>query len=98
MLVFPGPPKIFFPTPSENPGEYAMPTRGAKLFHCVCARVRGIPGSPGTTQPFGAVGNWVDCRPGTIVSILSCVSYQGWLTSQRKPKFSVRLGRKRNES
>ena len=46
----------------------------------------------------GAVGNWVDCKPGTIVSILSCVSYQGMLTSQRNPRFRVKLGFTRQES
>src|SRR6266545_4575086 len=98
MLVLPGPPKIFLPIPSENPGAYATPTRGATLFHRVGARPRGTPGSPGTTQPLGAVGNCTDCRPGTMVSILSCVSYQGWLTSQRSPKFKVRPGLTRTES
>src|SRR5579864_6491648 len=57
-----------------------------------------MPGSPGTSQPFGAVGNWVDCTPGTRVSILSSVSYQGMLASHRRPTFKVRLGFTRNES
>ena len=51
-----------------------------------------MPGSPGTTQPSGAVGNCVDCNPGTMVSILPCVSYQGMLTSQRTPRLSVKFG------
>src|ERR1700719_3580862 len=98
MLVLPGPPKILPPTPSAKPGDQATPTRGAKSLYRVGARVRGTPGSPGTTQPFGAVGNCVDCSPGTIVSILSWVSYQGWFTSHRRPKLKVRLGVTRNES
>src|SRR5262245_45088245 len=92
ILVLPGPPKILPATPLLNPGEYAMPTRGAKLLYRVGASVLGMPGSPGTTQPRGAVGNCVDCRPGTMVSILPCVSYQGMLTSQRRPRFNVTFG------
>src|SRR5258708_7326378 len=98
MLVLPGPPNSLPRAPSVNPGEYARPTRGPKLLYRVGAKVLGIPGSPGTTQPRGAVGNCVDCKPGTMVSILPCVSYQGMLTSQRRPKFKVKLGRIRNES
>jgi hypothetical protein len=45
----------------------------------------GSPGSPGTSQPFGAPGNTVDCTPGTDGLDLVCVSYQGMLTSQRSP-------------
>src|SRR6185312_2499439 len=92
MLVLPGPPVILFRSPSWKSGEYATPARGAKLLYRVGASVLGIPGSPGTTQPFGAVGNTVDCRPGTMVSILPCVSYQGMLTSQRRPRLKVKLG------
>src|ERR1700675_3014187 len=92
MLDFPGPPKILRRTPSVKPGEYARPRRGPKLLYRVGERVLGMPGSPGTTQPFGAVGNCVDCSPGTMVSILPCVSYQGMLTSQRSPKVNVRFG------
>ena len=46
----------------------------------------GNPGSPGTSQPFGAPGKTVDCTPGTMVWILFWVSYQGMLTSQRRPE------------
>src|ERR1700730_15769117 len=92
MLVLPGPPKIFAPTPSEKLGEYARPRRGAMLLYRVGASVLGMPGSPGTTQPNGAVGNCVDCRPGTMVSILPCLSYHGMLTSQRTQCFRVKCG------
>src|SRR6185312_8104359 len=92
MLVLPGPPVILPRSPSLKSGEYAMPMRGAKLLYRVGASVLGMPGSPGTTQPKGAVGNCVDCNPGTMVSILPCVSYQGMLTSQRKPRFKVKFG------
>src|SRR2546423_538840 len=51
-----------------------------------------MPGPPGTTQPFGAVGNCEDCSPGTLVSSLPCASYQGMLTSQRIPRFIVSVG------
>src|SRR5580704_17595382 len=57
-----------------------------------------MPGSPGTSQPFGAVGNCVDCTPGTRVSILSSVSYHGMLASHRSPRFKVRFGLTRKES
>src|SRR2546426_4768708 len=43
---------------------------------------------PYTTLFRSAVGNCVDCKPGTMVSILPCVSYQGMLTSQRRPRRS----------
>src|SRR5437016_9734739 len=92
MLVLPGPPKILAPTPSLNPGEYAMPSLGEKSLYRVGASVLGMPGSPGTTHPNGAVGNCVDCKPGTMVSILPCVSYHGMLTSQRTPRLRVRFG------
>src|SRR5262245_28924764 len=91
MLVLPGPPKILPSTPSEAFGDQANPSRGAKLRHVVGASVDGIgsppgrPGSPGTSHPFGAPGNTVDCTPGTMVWILFCVSYQGMLTSHLRP-------------
>src|SRR5215471_18905841 len=98
MLVFPGPPSSLRRKPSETFGDHASPRRGAKLRHVVGARVEGIgpppgrPGSPGTSQPFGAPGKTVDWTPGTMVSILSCVSYHGMLTSHRSPMLSVKLG------
>ena len=50
-----------------------MPRRGAKLLYLVGASVLGIPGSPGYTKPFGAVGYRTDCKPGTSATILfSC--------------------------
>src|SRR5438552_1751386 len=91
MLVFPGPPNSLPSTPPDVFGDQAMPRRGAKFPYVVGASVGGIgpppgnPGSPGTSHPFGEPGNTVDCTPGTMVSILSCVSYHGMLTSQRKP-------------
>src|SRR5205085_2587169 len=103
MDVLPGPPKIF---PSRPPalGDQARPSRGPKSFQVVGASVEGIgpppgnPGSPGTSHPFGAPGNTVDCTPGTMVSILFCVSYHGMLASQRRPKLSVKFGAMRQES
>src|SRR6201993_5008311 len=92
MLDLPGPPNILPRTPSENPGEYASPNRGPKLLYFVGASVLGMPGSPGNTRPAGEPGKTTDCFPGTQVWILPCVSYQGMLTSQRKPRFTVRLG------
>src|SRR6516225_8773752 len=92
ILVLPGPPNILPSTPSENPGEYAKPSRGPKLSYLVGASVLGMPASPGNTNASGASGNTVDCCPGTQVWIFPCQSYQGMLTSQRKPRLSVRLG------
>src|SRR5213080_4332516 len=91
MLVFPGPPSSLTRMPPDVFGDQASPSRGAKFPYVVGARVGGMgpppgkPGSPGTSHPFGAPGNTVDCTPGTTVSILFCVSYQGMLASQRKP-------------
>src|SRR5260370_39438848 len=91
MLVFPAPPSNLRRRPSDTLGDQAKPSLGAKLSQVVGARVEGIfpppgpPGSPGTSHPFGAPGSTVDCTPGTIVSILFCVSYQGMLTSHRRP-------------
>src|SRR5208282_4230708 len=92
MLVLPGPPNILPNSPSLKPGEYARPMRGPKLLYLVGASVLGIPGSPGYTSPVGEFGKTVDCSPLTQVWILPWVSYQGMLTSQRRPKFSVRSG------
>src|ERR1051325_4629205 len=103
MLVFPGPPSSFPSRPSETLGDQARPSRGPKFRHVVGASVEGIglppgsPGSPGTSHPFGAPGNTVDCTPGTIVSILFCVSYHGMLTSHRRPELSVKFGVTRSE-
>src|SRR5271170_5107461 len=91
MLLFPGPPKILPNTPSLKLGEYASPSRGPKLLYRVGASVLGIPGSPGNTKPVGASGNTVDCSPATQVWIFPCQSYQGMLTSQRRPRFRVRF-------
>src|SRR3984893_7178767 len=98
MLVLPGPPRIFSRRPPETLGEYARPNRGAKLLYLVGASVFGIPASPGYTKPVGALGYWVDCKPGTSATILFCVSYHGVLYSQRNPKLRVRLERSRIES
>src|SRR3954447_22295412 len=104
MLVLPGPPKSLPRTPLLALGDHAKPRRGARFFQVVGASVEGIgpppgnPGSPGTSHPFGAPGNTVDCTPGTIVCILSCVSYQGMLTSHRRPKLTVKFGLTRQES
>src|SRR5579864_5969080 len=92
MLVLPGPPNTLPRTPSENPGEYANPTRGPKLLYFVGESVLGTPGSPGNSKPAGESGKTVDCSPGTKVWIFPCVSYHGMLTSQRNPRLSVRLG------
>src|SRR5438270_12195902 len=92
MLVLPGPPNILPRTPSEKPGEYAKPNRGPKLLYLVGASVFGIPGSPGNTRPVGEPGKTVDCSPGTKACSLPWVSYQGMLTSQRRPRLRVRLG------
>src|SRR5260370_32517990 len=92
MLVLPGPQKTLPKTPSLKSGEYAKPRRGPKLLYLVDARVLGTPGSPGKTRPLGEPGNTVDCCPGMKVWILPWVSYQGVLTSQRRPIFNVRLG------
>src|SRR5882757_2803176 len=91
MLDLPGPPNILPRTPSENPGEYAKPSRGPMLLYFVGASVLGIPGSPGNTRPAGASGNSVDVWPGLKVCIFPWVSYHGMLTSQRTPRFSVRF-------
>src|SRR5271165_5969444 len=98
MLVLPGPPKILPSAPSLKSGEYARPRRGPKLLYFVGASVLGMPASPGNTNPVGESGNTVDCRPGTQAWIFPCVSYHGMLTSQRSPRFSVRLGLTFHES
>src|SRR5579871_2468782 len=92
MLLFPGPPKIFPNAPSLKVGEYANPKRGPKLLYLVGASVLGMPLSPGYTRPCGESGKTVDCCPLTQVWIFPCVSYQGMLTSQRRPALIVRLG------
>src|SRR5215469_15866972 len=91
MLVWPEPPVSFLRNPLSVFGEYASPMRGPKLLYRVGARVLGIPGSPGKTQPRGDKGKSTDCSPGFQVSILPWVSYQGMLTSQRRPRFKVKL-------
>ena len=48
-------------------------------------KVRGTPGSPGTTSPKGAVGKALDCSPGMSVSNLFWASYHGVSYSQRRP-------------
>ena len=55
-------------------GEYAIPARGENMFHFVGEIVRGIPGSPGNTQPVGETGYFVDCIPHTIAFSRSWVS------------------------
>src|SRR4051795_1765854 len=95
MLVLPGAPSSHRRIPSEALGAHAIPARGPKFFHEVGASVEGMPLSPGNTHPRGAPGNWVDCCPGTMVSILFCVSYQGMLTSQRNPRLIVKFGLRR---
>src|ERR1700683_5403218 len=92
MLDLPGPPKTLPNTPSLKLGEYARPRRGPKLSYRVGASVLGMPGSPGYTRPWGDKGKTVDCSPLTHVWIFPWVSYQGMLASQRRPKFTVRLG------
>jgi hypothetical protein len=49
MLVFPGPPVSLLSKPLDQPGEYAIPTRGEKSLSGVGAMVEGTPGSPGET-------------------------------------------------
>src|SRR4029077_1441312 len=68
MLVFPGPPKSLPSQPSETAGEYAIPSRGEKLFSGVGAIAEGMwdpsgRGSPGTRYPSGAPGNVFDSTP-----------------------------------
>ena len=92
MLVFPGPPKILPQNAVGETGRIGDAEARSEVVVVRGSKVVGMPGSPGTTQPVGAVGNWVDCKPGTMVSILPWVSYQGMLTSQRTPRFSVRFG------
>src|SRR5271163_346982 len=91
MLVFPAPPNTLPRKPPLASGAYAKPILGAKLVYLVGPRVRGMPGSRGTTRPRGAPGKDSDCSPGTTVSSLFCVSYQGVAASQRRPKLRVRL-------
>src|SRR5260370_33909947 len=92
MLVFPGPPNTAPNNPAVKPGEYAKTLRGPKLLYRVGASVLGMPASSGNTNPSGASGNTVDCCPGTQLWIFPCQSYQGMLTSQRRPRLRVRLG------
>src|SRR5271156_2271674 len=91
MLVLPAPPSSLPKNPPPASGAKATPILGAKLPYLVGPNVRGMPGSPGTTRPVGAPGNDSDCSPGTTVSSLFCVSYQGVAASQRSPKLRVRL-------
>src|ERR1700727_323660 len=91
MLVFPAPPRILPRNPSLASGAYAKPILGAKLVYLVGPRVRGMPGSPGTTKPRGAPGKDSDCSPATTVSSLFWVSYQGVAASQRRPEFTARV-------
>src|SRR5579863_1054340 len=72
-------------------GAYARPIRGPKLLYCVGEIVLGTPGSPGTRLPSGESGNLVDCTPGTGVVRRPNLSLQGRATSQRRPKFTVKL-------
>src|SRR5580704_2321803 len=86
MLVLPAAPH----RPPE--GAYAIPIRGPKLFHWVGEIVLGTPGSPGTRLPGGELGNLTDCTPGTGVVRRPKTSLHGLATSQRRPRFTVRLG------
>ena len=70
ILVLPGPPKILPSTPSVKSRRISYPDSRREIVVVASEPALGIPGSPGTTQPKGAVGNCVDCRPGTMVSIL----------------------------
>jgi hypothetical protein len=55
--------------PLDQPGEYAIPRRGEKSFSGVGAIVEGTPGSPGSTYPVGAPGNWTEFSPNLNVEI-----------------------------
>ena len=92
MLVLPGPPKTLPKhsiakarrvSKTKTRSEVVVSGRGQRL---------GNAWSPGYTRPWGEPGKTVDCCPLTQVWIFPCVSYQGMLTSQRRPRFSVRLG------
>ena len=84
MLLCPSPPNNDFSRPPENDGAYAMPTRGENLWRAG-DNVRGIPSSPGYTNPAGPVGYTTDCRPGTNVWIWLYLSYHGSMKSHRTP-------------
>src|ERR1700733_12786220 len=98
MLLFPPSPKRALNNPFWKLGAYAKPILGAKLRYLAGDSVAGIPGSPGTTNPFIALGYRTDCSPGTTVWMELYFSDHGSIRSHRKPKFSVRLRRARQLS
>ena len=62
-----------------------MPIRGAKVLYRFGAWLLETPGSPGNTNPVGALGNSIDCSPGIRFVIIPFFSAQGFGTSQRNP-------------
>src|SRR4029079_18221443 len=82
---------VLFSPQMPPEGAYAIPMRGPKLLYCVGEIVLGTPGSPGTRLPAGESGNLVDCTPGTGVVRRPKLSLHGRATSQRRPRFKVRL-------
>src|SRR5215469_17738114 len=78
--------KTHFASPA---GSQANPTLGANAVFCVGIKPAGTPGSPGYSNPAGAVGNTFDCAPGTKRFCRLCISVYGNGRSYRSPKFKV---------
>src|ERR1700747_3883345 len=92
----PNPPRrlvLPFPVTSQ-----ANPTRGAQFFLSGKFTPVGAPGSPGYTNPVGALGNSCDCNPGMTEKERPCVSSFGLLYSYRMPRLRVSLFASRQSS
>jgi len=86
-----------FGEPGTGKFEFVLTGRHCTR-RCDGDSVEGMPGSPATSNPGGALGYRTDCRPGTMVWMLLYFSDHGSIRSHRNPRFTVRLLRARQLS